>query len=449
MGRRVMLSASATPAMLASTDGRVASESEAAVGRALGAFSAARYGAGSALDGPMLDAALDEGRSAVRRLRDFARGAHRTTCPTYGVRKRQADMGTVNALVNLVVAAFAAVAKRGVRARSRSSRRARPVCWRRPCWWCSAIVVLAWRVLRGRLPGRTAIACPRFCRAAERPLLSLVRHAPFVLFAAGLPFLMLALADPHTSLSSRQVSYPGRRIAVIMDSSLSMLSPFSGQQLKTDSDTAFSNTMAAAEYFIRMRMRGRYRDLIALEQFGNEAYVITPFTTDYENLLLSFKMISDVKEWQRFPDQGTIIMKAIDEGVDLFNAFNFLESSGNIMVIFSDGQDNNVQVGTMTLDQVLKKAVDNRVPVYMIRTAYARDLYDVVPDQVWKKAIDATGGRFYPAANQETIMQAVREIDAASTGRVAVRRVRGQAAPLRSICPHRGGALDGCVGSAD
>jgi len=168
-------------------------------------------------------------------------------------------------------------------------------------------------------------------------------------------------------------------------------------------------------------MKGRYRDLIALEQFGNEAYVITPFTTDYENLLLSLKMISDVNEWQRFPDQGTIIMKAIDEGVDLFNAFKFLDSNGNIMVIFSDGQDNNVQVGAMTLEQVLKKAVDNRVPVYMIRTAYARDLYDVVPDQVWKKAIDATGGKFYPAASQETIMQAIKEIDAAATGRVDVR----------------------------
>jgi hypothetical protein len=132
-------------------------------------------------------------------------------------------------------------------------------------------------------------------------------------------------------------------------------------------------------------------------------------------------MISDVNEWQRFPDQGTIIMKAIDEGVDLFKAFDFLNSSGNIMVIFSDGQDNNVQIGDMTLDQVLKKAVDNKVPVYMIRTAYARGLFDVIPDQVWKKAIDATGGRFYPAANQETIMQAIKEIDAAATGRVDVK----------------------------
>jgi Ca-activated chloride channel family protein len=280
---------------------------------------------------------------------------------------------------------------------------------------------LTWRSLRGRLPGRTHIAVPAILPRIRQSPATFIRHLPFVLFLVGLPFFCMALADPYESLSAQQVSHPGRRIAVIMDASLSMLSPFSGQQLKTQSDTAFSNTMAAAEYFIRMRMKGKYRDLIALEQFGNEAYVITPFTTDYENLLLSLKMISDVNEWQRFPDQGTIIMKAIDEGVDLFNAFDFLKSSGNIMVIFSDGQDNNVQIGDMTLDQVLKKAVDNKVPVYMIRTAYARGLFDVIPDQVWKKAIDATGGRFYPAANQETIMQAIKEIDAAATGRVDVR----------------------------
>src|SRR5204862_8173441 len=122
------------------------------------------------------------------------------------------------------------------------------------------------------------------------------------------------------------------------------------------------------------------------EEFGNESYVVTPFTSDSQNLLLSLKMISDVNEWQRFPDQGTIIMKAIDNGVDLFKAFDFLKSSGNIMVIFSDGQDSNVQAGQLTLEQVLGKAVSNHVPVYMIRTAYSRGLYDVIPATVWKKA---------------------------------------------------------------
>jgi hypothetical protein len=331
-------------------------------------------------------------------------------------------MGTLNALIELIGRTLSEWRSSGIGDLTFNARNAALLAT--ALMAVIAATVLVWRVLRGRLPGRTAIALPAVLPlsvARLRSPIASLRHAPFLLFLLGLPFFCLALADPHSSLSAHQTSYPGRRIAVIMDASLSMLSPFSGQQLKTQSDTAFSNTMAAAEYFIRVRMKGRYRDLIALEQFGNEAYVITPFTTDYENLLLSLKMISDVNEWQRFPDQGTIIMKAIDEGVDLFNAFDFLESSGNIMVIFSDGQDNNVQIGNMSLDQVLKKAVDNKVPVYMIRTAYARGLFDVVPDQVWKKAIDATGGKFYPAASQETIMQAIKEIDAASTGRINVR----------------------------
>jgi len=337
-------------------------------------------------------------------------------------RRRTTDMGTLNALIELVGRTLSEWRLSGIGDLAFTARNAALIAT--ALLAVIAATVLVWRALRGRLPGRTAIALPAVLPlsvARLRSPIAFVRHAPFLLFLAGLPFFCLALADPHSSLSAHQTSYPGRRIAVIMDASLSMLSPFSGQQLKTQSDTAFSNTMAAAEYFIRVRMKGRYRDLIALEQFGNEAYVITPFTTDYENLLLSLKMISDVNEWQRFPDQGTIIMKAIDEGVDLFNAFDFLDSSGNIMVIFSDGQDNNVQIGNMSLEQVLKKAVDNKVPVYMIRTAYARGLFDVVPDQVWKKAIDATGGKFYPAASQETIMQAIKEIDAASTGRVDVR----------------------------
>ena len=119
------------------------------------------------------------------------------------------------------------------------------------------------------------------------------------------------------------------------------------------------------------------------------------------------------------------------------------------MVIFSDGQDNNVQIGTMSLEQVLKKAVDNKVPVYMIRTAYARGLFDVVPDQVWKKAIDATGGKFYPAASQETIMQAIKEIDVAATGRVDVREYQREVAALHEVRARRGRVVDARARPAD
>ena len=86
-----------------------------------------------------------------------------------------------------------------------------------------AAVALMWRVLRGRLPGRTAIALPAVLPRLRQSPLTFVRHVPFVLFLAGVPFFCLALADPYTSLSAKQVSYPGRRIEVIIDASLSMV----------------------------------------------------------------------------------------------------------------------------------------------------------------------------------------------------------------------------------
>ena len=44
----------------------------------------------------------------------------------------------------------------------------------------------------------------------------------------------------------------------------------------------------------------------------------------------------------KFPDQGTTIATAIEQATGLFKAFNFLDASGNLMVLFSDGQDTQV-----------------------------------------------------------------------------------------------------------
>ena len=54
-----------------------------------------------------------------------------------------------------------------------------------------------------------------------------LRHVPAALLAAGIPFALLALADPHASLVASEVSYPGRRIALMIDASDSMRSEFS------------------------------------------------------------------------------------------------------------------------------------------------------------------------------------------------------------------------------
>jgi len=46
----------------------------------------------------------------------------------------------------------------------------------------------------------------------------------------------------------------------------------------------------------------------------------------------------------------------------------------------------------------------------------------VLPDDIWKPAVEATGGKFYAAADESAIMIAIRDIDRRSSGRVDVKR---------------------------
>jgi hypothetical protein len=182
------------------------------------------------------------------------------------------------------------------------------------------------------------------------------------------------------------------------------------------SEAAFFTTVAAADRFVRLRMESRYRDLMALVEFGDRAYVVTPFTNDYDNILLSLSLIGEFGEFLRFPDQGTIISTAIEQGVRLFNAFDFLDAAGNIMVVFTDGEDAGVIMEGRSVADVVVKAREAKVPVYLIRVNYMKEAGSVIPDAVWKDAVEKTGGRFYAAANEGTVLRAISDIDRAAVG---------------------------------
>lgn len=292
----------------------------------------------------------------------------------------------------------------------------------------TAVFVLVARSFMNRQPGRHRLMVPALLGTIRPSYLSFVRHVPLLFFIAGIPFLVLALADPFTALVTSEVSYPGRRIAVMIDASTSMRTPFKAATLNTraETDATFFTTVAAAERFVKMRMGERYRDLMALIEFGNEAYVVTPFTNDYDNILLSISLIGDPVEYSLFPDQGTIIASAIDQCVGLFKAFNFLDAAGNIMVLFSDGEDTRVQVGDRTLDEILQNSIDNKIPVYMVRTNYERDKGMVIPDEIWIPAIEKTGGRFYAADSEESLLAAIADIDKVAAGTIATKQYTSQ-----------------------
>jgi len=199
-----------------------------------------------------------------------------------------------------------------------------------------------------------------------------------------------------------------------------MNTAFATEQLAAGN--TFLANVSAAEYFVKRRMEGPYQDLVSLVQFGNEAYIVTPFTNDYQNILLSISLVGTPEEYRRFPDHGTLIMKAISRGVQLFRSFDFLGATGNLIVIFSDGQDTHARFEDVTLDDIMQEAADNEIPVYFIRTAYDQELGDIISDQQWKLAVERTGGKFFPAENEAAILSAIHEIDALAKGRIRVKR---------------------------
>jgi hypothetical protein len=280
---------------------------------------------------------------------------------------------------------------------------------------------LARGVAAGQVP-KSHVALPAIIPAMRRSPASLVRHMPLLLFLVGVPLFAAALADPLTGFTQEEVSYPGRRVALLVDASTSMVMSFKSSELKTQGESTFFTAVAAAERFMRLRMKGPYRDLIALIQFGNEAYVVTPFTNDYENVLLSVRLISDPKEWGRFSDWGTTIVQGIDQSIQLFKAFDFINASGNAMIIFTDGRDSELNRQNRPLENVVAESRRYRIPVYMIRTAYNMQFGRVQQDKIWQPVIERTGGRFYAAHDEPSILAAIAEIDRLSPGRIETRQ---------------------------
>lgn len=284
------------------------------------------------------------------------------------------------------------------------------------------LLVFVVRLALPRRHGRHSVAVPAVMGSIPRTFAAHLTHLPLLLALAGVPLLGMALADPFTALVRREASYPGRRICLMIDASNSMSSPFQTRVLPQRADgvsNAFITTVAAAERFVQMRMSGPYRDLLALVEFGADAYVVTPFTNDYDNILVSLSLIGEPHEFATFPDQRTLIAKGIEEAVALFKAFKYLDASGNLLLIFSDGEDTNAMIDGRPLDEIISGAVEAGVPVYLVRTNYNKAEGDpAVPDKLWSDAVRKTGGKFFAASDERTLLAAINEVDKVAAGSI-------------------------------
>ena len=131
-----------------------------------------------------------------------------------------------------------------------------------------AAIFVVLRSFGNRNPGQRRMALPAMVTPPAWSRASLSRHGALLLALAGLPFFILALADPRTSLTRSETTFPGRRIGLLIDASSSMLSALPSTKLAkgAPNNAAFFTTVGAARYFIERRMKGKYRDLMALDR---------------------------------------------------------------------------------------------------------------------------------------------------------------------------------------
>ena len=287
-----------------------------------------------------------------------------------------------------------------------------------------AAIFFVVRSFGNRNPANRRMALPAIVSKPGWSRASLSRHGALMLALAGLPFFVLAFSDPRTTLTRSETTFPGRRIALLIDASSSMLSALPSSTLAkgAPNNAAFFTTVGAARYFIERRMAGKYRDLMGLIEFGDDAYVITPFTTDYENILLSTTLIGDWNEFMAFPDQGTVVARAVEQAVGLFNAFDYLDAAGNLMVIFTDGADADVLENGKTVDDVLSEAQRAKIPVYLIKIGGNLMQKRTVADELWIGAVKRTGGEFFSGGDEETIIRAIQAIDRRSAGTIEMKQ---------------------------
>src|SRR5207248_3197168 len=65
-------------------------------------------------------------------------------------------------------------------------------------------------------------------------------------------------------------------------------------------------------------------------------------------------------------------------------------------------------------------------PVYLVRTNYSMTQGKVIPDELWIPDIAKTGGKFFAASDENSLIEAINEIDRVSAGTIAVRQYTSQ-----------------------
>jgi Ca-activated chloride channel family protein len=240
-----------------------------------------------------------------------------------------------------------------------------------------------------------------------------LRHLPFALRMLALICLIIALARPQKRNDEQMMTGEGVDIVLCMDVSGSMLA----QDLSP-------NRLEAAKSVAANFVDSRPTDRIGLVIFSGESFTLTPITTD-KNVLNAqiYSIRSGLLE------DGTAIGSGLATSVDRLRSST---SKSKVVILLTDGENNGGMIDPNTAKEIAKAT---GVRVYTI--GVGTEGYAPVPvqsggsitmqrekvnidEKLLKQIADETGGKYFRAKDNSSLVNIYAEIDKLEKSRIDV-----------------------------
>jgi Ca-activated chloride channel family protein len=283
-------------------------------------------------------------------------------------------------------------------------------------WLLLLLPLLAWRHWRNLSGGGASVRHP--AGFAVRGGGAWAHHLHFLLKAAALVLLVVALARPQQTLAGEDISTEGVDIVLALDTSGSMEAQ----------DFQPRNRLEVAKQVAMDFIKGRVSDRIGLVVFAARAVTRCPVTVDYDVLL----QLVDSTQPGMLPD-GTAIGNALATGV---SRLRLSKARSRVVILVTDGVNNTGEIDPLTaadMAQTLGIKVytvgvgkEGTAPIPVTNPYTGRKqlmpMEVKIDEDLLREISRRTGGRYFRALDSDALRAIFKQIDSLEKSRVKVRR---------------------------
>ena len=266
------------------------------------------------------------------------------------------------------------------------------------------IALYLWRELRGGSPRMTVSDARQWAAGGKGTPRTWLRHLPFLLFAAAVALIIIALARPRTSQEVQKVDTEGIDIVLTMDVSTSMLA----RDFKPD-------RIGAAKDIAIEFIASRPSDRIGIVVFAGESFTQSPLTSDRVTLINLMKEIET-----GLIEDGTAIGNGLATAVARLKDS---DAKSKVVILLTDGVNNCGEISPITAAEIARTfnvrvytigvGAKGTAP-YPVQTPWGIELQQVrveIDEPLLQEIASKTGGKYFRATDNTKLMEIYGEIN--------------------------------------